>query len=100
MAVKKKDRARKRRRETTAELSARLAPLEEVERTQTNGDKQNEGDIIVNRDSFKLPEGLIEDEAAQNNGFWLDPVVIVILLLALLFIGFIAYLISKMPNTP
>jgi hypothetical protein len=78
------------------ELVAQLAPLEELE----SGRKKNEnhdGAIVVDTGEFKLPKGIneVEDERAH---FHLDNVVIVILLLAATFIGFITWLIATGPE--
>ncbi|MBV9209417.1 MAG: hypothetical protein JOZ52_02245 [Acidobacteria bacterium] len=96
MAVKKR-RARHKhytgnKRGDTKELSARLAPLEE-----RDGQKHEDegGAIVLDTGKLKLPKALLEEEEDTSRIFGLEPVILVILLLALCFIGFIAYLIHQ-----
>jgi hypothetical protein len=91
---------RRKRKGSTAELSARLAPLEEQTpkdaKPATNGD----GSIIIKSENLNLPKGLIEEQKEEQHWFRLEPVVIVILLIMLSFIAFIAWKISEMPDPP
>ncbi len=75
----------------TASLAEGLAPPEE--RDQTAND---EGRIVVDTSRLQLPKDFIE-ENEEANPTRLEPVLIVVLLLALAFIAFIAWQISLMP---
>ena len=86
---------------STAELAARLAPPEEqAEGTVAHPGSNNDGAIIVGAGSLKLPEEMIEGEKEMTRALRPHPVVIVILCVALAFIAFIAWLISRMPPQP
>lgn len=99
------ERKSKRRKGDTAQLAAQLAPLEEqAKRAQKDDDfggairhtvaHQETGAIVVDRDSLSVSRDLRQ----HNKGiFGLEPVVFVILFLALAFIGFIAWQITLMP---
>jgi hypothetical protein len=100
------ERKRKRGKGDTAQLAAQLAPLEEQDKRVAKDDDfggavrhtvahQETGAIVVERDSLSVSRDLRQ----QSKGVvGLEPVVIVILCLALAFIGFIAWQISLMPN--
>jgi hypothetical protein len=81
--------------EETAMLASKLAPLEEQEAAA--GGKRNGGSILLDTAQLKLPKGVIEEEDRQS-AFHLEPVVLFIILLAVAFIAFIAYLISLEPS--
>jgi hypothetical protein len=100
------ERKRKRMKGDTAQLAAQLAPLEEQAKRVPKDDDfggavrhtvahQEAGAIVVERDSLSVSRDL-----RQHNKriFGLEPVVFVILLLALAFIGFIAWQITLMPS--
>lgn len=97
MAVKK--RAARHRHYTgnqkgdASELSARLAPLEERDGKHATDDNT----IVLDTGSLKLPKALLEGEEETARLFGLEPVILVIFLLALCFIAFVAYLIHQMP---
>ena len=83
-----------------AKLSDHLAPPEEkagqaVARQGTN----NGGAMSVDTGSLKLPTGFVEEDKASSKWLGLEPVVLVILCLALAFIAFIAWQVSMM-ETP
>ena len=90
-----------------AKLTAQLAPLEEqtTRARKSNGDgnsrnhaiaHQEVGAIVVEGPAAGLSKELAEvQESDHYQG--LEPVVLVILVLALLFIGYIAWEVSKMP---
>ena len=94
----------------TAKLAAQLAPLEEqtkrAKRSNDDGNNlghpiahQEVGAIVVEGPSGGLGKELAEvQEGDHKSG--LEPVVLVILLLALGFIAFIAWEVSKMPAAP
>jgi len=98
----------KRKKGDTAQLAARLAPLEELERSSTAqqlgsspGLKNPHADIhygaiVVDNDNLNLPEDMME---GNDGGKFLgmEPVVLVILGVMLAFIAFIAWQISLMP---
>ena len=90
----------------TAQLAAQLAPLEELNKTaeQQQGDAitgfhspvahQEVGAIVVEADSLSHAEDQRRKHEAMLG---LEPVVIVILGLMLVFIAFVAWQISQMP---
>jgi hypothetical protein len=81
--------------EETATLARGLAPLEELE--EKRGSKQHpNGAIVLDTSELKLPRDLMEKDEPPR-GLGLEPVVIFILVLALAFIAFIAYMISIEP---
>jgi len=96
---------RKRRQRDTRELAARLAPLEEQRPAGAPGVSlpsdsaelvtQQKGAIVIGNQKLNLPRDLIEVDARK--GFLvLEPVVMVIVGLMLVFIAFIAWRISRM----
>jgi hypothetical protein len=105
MAVKKETRKKETRREhnpvkTThreaKERAAKLAPPEE--RTGGGGAKRADG-LAVDTGELKLPDGLmVEADARTQSVFQLEPVVVLILGIALAYVAFIAYLISTAPS--
>ena len=96
MAIRKK-----RRRRDTARLSEMLAPLEEQSparaQAQAPEKRNHDGAIIVDATKLSVPSDFAAGEHGQRHILGLDPVVLAILLLALAFIAFIAYLISIAP---
>ena len=103
MAVKKKASRHKHytgnKKVDAAELSERLAPLEEHAAVKEAGSssRSNDDTIILNTEELKLPRSLLEEENAPARVLGLEPVILVILLIAIAFIAFIAYLISQTP---
>jgi hypothetical protein len=107
MAVKKGTRKKESRRlhspvragsAEAAKHAARLTPPEEQNGAQSpHGSKPDDGAIIVDTSKLKMPKGVIEEEQNAPSWFGFDPVVLIILGLSLLFIAFIAYLISTQP---
>jgi hypothetical protein len=98
----------KKRRGHTAELAAQLAPLEEQSKEtahrQSPGNEgasgrsaiQEYGAIVVDSDNSAAAREMME--AHDNKGFFgMEPVVLVILGVMLLFTAFIAWQISHMP---
>lgn len=98
---------RKRRRKgDTDQLAAQLAPLEEQDKpaaeqqigtpltAATNDADTRFGAIVVDSEDLKLPGEIVEPEDKHFLG--LEPVVLVVLILVLAFIGFIAWQISLM----
>ncbi|MGA9997214.1 MAG: hypothetical protein WBP93_17480 [Pyrinomonadaceae bacterium] len=103
MAVEGKSRRTRRSRvkmgSEAAKLKAQLMPPEEqptpaaAEQGRNNG-----GAIVVDTSSLKVPRDFTEEEEEGAGLFHLEPVTLVILILALSFIAFIAYLISITPE--
>jgi hypothetical protein len=95
---------KRRGKKETAELSARLAPLEEtvkageLHQAVPDGRPPNDDTIRVNTASLKLPERLVEDERTGTRIFQLDPIVVAILFFMLAFIAFVAWRITHMPS--
>ena len=95
------------RKKHADELSAMLAPLEELHpeavapvpaEQARNGDYQD-ATIRVDRKSVHMPERLL-DESESREGlsiFYLEPLVLVILVAMLIFIAFVAWQITLMP---
>jgi uncharacterized membrane protein YdbT with pleckstrin-like domain len=99
MAIGKSLRRLKRKKRVKEEdIEIKLAPLEEQEQlpqtTQNNG-----GAIIVDTDNLKIPKAFTEEERRGARIFYLEKVVVVILILVLSFIAFITWLISIGPDT-
>jgi hypothetical protein len=101
-------RRKKRRRGDTEQLAAQLAPLEEQDKpaaenqlgtplnTHTGqGDRQFDT-IIVDHEHLKVPTDIMENRD-EKQFLGIEPVVLVVLILILSFIGFIAWQISLMP---
>lgn len=97
----------KRRKGDTAELAAQLAPLEEQNKVAAAqqvgqaaaqaGTHRERGAIVVDTDHLTLPK----DVGDTRDAFWhIEPVVIVIVGLMLLFIGFVAWKIYQSPWPP
>lgn len=97
----------RRRTGDTAKIAAQLAPLEEQTKRskKSNGDGTNHNDsvahqevgaIVVEGHSGSLAKELAEvHEAPHRRG--IEPVVVVIFILAMLFIAYIAWQVSQMP---
>jgi hypothetical protein len=108
-----RDRHKKRNKGDTAQLAAQLAPLEEqdtraAQRQGANGRSSSgatqngsrlireHGALIVDTEHMNLPKEFTESGAGR---FWdIEPVVIVIVVGMLIFIAFIAWQISLMPE--
>jgi len=88
------------RHEDTMEKAARLAPPEEITGSVvSNGSgNHNRGAIVVDTGALKLPENLLAAEEKKSMWSQPEPVVIFIMCAALLFIAFIAWLITGMPE--
>jgi hypothetical protein len=85
----------------TEELAAQLAPLEERGRAGGGGAPNNGGSIVVDTGALKLPEGLVAEREKDKRLLGFEPVVLFIVVLALAFIAFIAWQISRMaPTSP
>jgi hypothetical protein len=94
---------KRRDKKQTAELSARLAPLEEtvapeeMNQAVPDGRPATDDTIRVNTAALKLPEKLVEEERTGASVFYLDPIVVAILVFMLAFIAFVAWRITLMP---
>ena len=98
----------KRKKGDTAELAARLAPLEELDKSSAA--KQlgsgphladpvadpNYGAIVVENDNLHVPKDIMEG-GDEKTFLGMEPVVLVILGVMLVFIVFMAWQISQMP---
>lgn len=101
-------RRKKRRKGDTDQLAAQLAPLEEQDRpaaehqigsplSAINGEADRHfGQIIVDNEDLKLARDIVETEE-EKQFLGMEPVVVVVLILVLGFIGFITWQISLMP---
>ena len=89
----------KAKSEEAVRFAAMLTPLEELERSERSGGDNHQvgGAIIVDTGKLMLPKGMDEEE--KDASWWrgVNPAVLLIFVLALAFIGFIAYLISVEP---
>ena len=74
-----------------------LAPPEEHGAKQALQTRNNEGVLAVDTGELKLPKEFTEREEVRSRFLGLEPVALVILVFALAFIAFIAYLISIEP---
>jgi hypothetical protein len=98
----------KRKKGDSAQLAAKLAPLEELDSrgaaTQLGsnphpGDSQADpqyGVIVVDNDNLLVPKDIMEG-GDEKTYLGMEPVVLVILGIMLIFIAFIAWQISLMP---
>lgn len=92
----------------TARLAAQLAPLEEQDRLAAQQQPQNEAvvvkmqsdpgfsAIVVDKEDLIVPNDVMEG-SAEKTYLGMEPVVIVILSVMIIFIAFIAWQISLMP---
>ena len=99
---------RKARKGDTAQLAAQLAPLEELAQPAAgkqmgmdspsgNGQAvQDSGAIIVDKDLSHVPRDIMEG-GGEKTFLGMEPVVIVILCVMLIFVAFIAWQITQMP---
>ncbi len=82
-------------------MADRLAPLEETqafkESEQKKGDKAAADTITVSNQSVKMPDKFLEEERDASGIFSLEPLVLAILIVMLLFIAFVAWQITLMP---
>jgi cytochrome c-type biogenesis protein CcmH/NrfG len=85
-----------------AQLAAELAPLEELDREAARKQGQLEeanpeqGAIVVDTRKMQLPRGV--DQAGEGKTSWrIEPVVIVVAGLLLLYLVYITWQISLMP---
>ena len=83
--------------EEALEKAERLAPLEERAQKPAHQKSKDEGVIKVDTGSLKLPNDF-SDEEGKSRLFSVEPITVVILLFALAFIAFIAYLIAIEPQ--
>ena len=101
--------SRRKARKDTAQLAARLAPLEErstsavtqvgIDSASGNGQalaSQDSGAIIVDKDLSQIPRDMME-EGGEKTFLGMEPVVLVILGVMLAFIAFVAWQITQMP---
>ncbi len=79
------------------EKASRLAPPEEQAASQQIASDNGRGAIVVDTGELKLPKNFGDGEKDGSIWYRPDPVVIFILCAVLLFIAFIALLISRMP---
>jgi hypothetical protein len=82
------------------EKAAKLAPPEEITGSvvRNGAGNNNHGTIVVDTGALKLPENLLRVEEKKSMWSRPEPVVIFIMFAALLFIAFVAWLISGMPE--
>ena len=103
-------RRNKRKKGETASLAAQLAPLEEQDEHAAkqqganghgpgNGNLiQDRGALIVDTENLNISKSLGGSGAGEKKHFLgIEPVVLVILIGALVFVAFIAWQISLMP---
>ncbi len=98
----------KRKKRDALELAAQLAPLEELDQQgaskQLGGDARagealvdpNYGAIVIDNSNLNLPKDLVEGQGGRMF-LGMEPVVVVILCLMLVWIVFVAWQISLMP---
>ena len=101
-------RRKKRRKGDTDQLAAQLAPLEEQDKPAAEQQlgsplnlvsskaDQHFGAIVVDNEDLKVPTDIMESRE-EKHFLGIEPVVLVVLILMLSFIGFIAWQISLMP---
>ena len=99
----------KRKKGDTAQLAAQLAPLEEVDKSSAAKqggaanvasddphDDPHYGAIVVDNEGLHVPQDIMEG-GAEKTYLGMEPVVLVILAVMLVFIGFIAWQITLLP---
>ncbi len=98
----------KHKKGDTAQLAAQLAPLEEQDRHAAKqqlaggpppNDSQADphfGAIVVDNDNLHVPQDIMEG-GNEKTFLGMEPVVLVILAVMLIFIAFIAWQITLMP---
>ena len=97
----------KHRKGDTAQLAAQLAPLEELEKRKAAtqiaspaavvpADDPHYGAIVVDNQGLHVPRDVMES-GDEKTYLGMEPVVIVILVVMLLFIAFVAWRITLMP---
>jgi len=101
-------RRKKRKKGDTDQLAAQLAPLEEQNTpaaehqisnhlNSSNGEaSRDNGAIIVDNENLKVPTDIVEGRDGKRF-LGIEPVVLVVLIIALSFIAFITWQISLMP---
>jgi hypothetical protein len=99
---------RKHKKGDTAQLAAELAPLEELDKSSAAkqlGSSPHPGDglagpqdgvIVVDNDTLHVPQDIMEG-GTEKTFLGMEPVVLAILAVMLIFIAFIAWQISLMP---
>lgn len=76
----------------------KIKSQKELENIVNNTNNDNEGIIKVDTGMLKLPIQIMEEESEESRSFWqIEPAILAIFILAILFIGFITVLISQMP---
>jgi hypothetical protein len=105
---------RKRKKGDTAQLAAQLAPLEELDARaaqkqganghgsgQNGGLIQEHGALIVDTENLHVLKGMGESGDAGNEHFLgIEPIVLVILCVMLIFIALIAWQVSLAEHLP
>ena len=91
------------RHEHEESAAERLAPLEETgafeESPQKDGSAHVPDDTIrVDSKSVQMPESFVDDEREGASIFRLEPAAVAILLAMLVFMAFVAWQISLMPD--
>ena len=79
----------------------RLKPLEEMPEFKDSPQKESvrtDDTIRIDSKSVPMPEHLLDDEREGSAIFWLEPVVLFVLLFMLAFIAFIAWQVTLMPE--
>jgi len=101
--------SRRRKKSDTAQLAAQLAPLEELDRSVAakqvgsipapDGAELDPhyGAIVVDNEGLHIPKDIMEG-GDEKTYFGMEPVVLIILGIMLVFIAFIAWQISLMPT--
>ncbi|MDT4967538.1 MAG: hypothetical protein QOJ64_2275 [Acidobacteriota bacterium] len=75
-----------------------LAPPEERSGVEKQGNSNNGGSLEMDTAELKFPKDLADGQNPQSTILGLEPVAIVILVLALVFIAYITYQISNEPD--
>ncbi|MBK7995391.1 MAG: hypothetical protein IPK14_19030 [Blastocatellia bacterium] len=76
----------------------KIKSQKELENIVNNTNNDSEGVIKVDTGMLKLPIQLMEEESDESRPFWqIEPAILVIFILAIVFISFITVLISQMP---
>jgi hypothetical protein len=110
--ARKKQKQKQKRERERERLASKLAPQEELSAPQALADTALldqergldaadgdyvDGSVILDGDQIDLPRQILQVEGGRR-GTWMNPVLLVVMAIALSFTAFIAYLISIGPG--
>ena len=72
-----------------------MAMTPEEQEKETRRRRVAQADLRFDTQALRLPEKFIEENKAENSGPLVEPAILVIFLIALGFVGVVAFLISR-----